>query len=82
MAISQEAFQALPLLKQISLVSLDGLFLTIRRDGPDLVSLFHLPGGFFAEVYYNPIIYEIRTFTSWAFLEPYVTHVDLSELPL
>ncbi|UOQ64872.1 hypothetical protein [Hymenobacter volaticus] len=52
----------------------------------DTVALYHMAGGFFVELFYNPLDNvlqdKLRTFVSTALLEPYASVVNLDDLKL
>ena len=54
MPISYHAFCALSQLEQVPLVWVEGMLITRRWEEEDGVSLYHMEGDFFCEVYLNP----------------------------
>lgn len=83
MPTSHYAFRALPLEQQLPLVWVEGRFLARRWEEEDGVSLYHMEGDFFCEVYLNPETLEIlrlRTFRSIGPLEDYMGHIYLTDL--
>ena len=83
MPTSHYAFRALPFLEQLPLVWVEGTFIARRWEEEDGVSLYHMDGGFFCEVYLNSESLEIlrvRTFTSSGPLEDYACYVRLDDL--
>lgn len=83
MPTSYEHFRLLPFAQQLPLVWVEGSFLARRWEEEDAVGLYHMAGGFFAEVYYhgedNRIV-NVDSFTSSATLEDYSHGIDLRDL--
>ncbi|KAA9338722.1 hypothetical protein F0P96_07845 [Hymenobacter busanensis] len=78
------AFRLLSLEDQLATVWAEGRFLMTRWEEEDAINLYHMPGGFFAEVYYDEEtnhLHRTRTFTSVACLEDYAIYVRLSLPP-
>ncbi|MGI4734450.1 MAG: hypothetical protein ACRYG7_04655 [Janthinobacterium lividum] len=60
----------------------EGTFLTHRELAAGEISFFHLPGGFFVEVYYNPPTSQVlllQSFPSTALLPDYTSSIELPE---
>lgn len=75
-------FNALPYERQLVHVFDEGTFLARRWEEEDGVNLYHLPGGFFVELYYDTHANELvrlRSFRSSVPLEDYVVGVRLPE---
>jgi hypothetical protein len=75
-------FNLLPYERQLVGVFETGTFLARRWEEEDGINLYHLPGGFFVEVYYDTYVNQIvrlRSFTSAAPLEDYAHEVRLPE---
>lgn len=84
MPTSHYAFRALPFDQQARLVWDEGRHLATRYEEVDTVALYHMEGGFFVELFYNPIDNVLQerliTFVSTALLEPYASVVNLDDL--
>ena len=75
-------FNLLPYERQLVAVFDEGTFLARRWEEEDGVNLYHLPGDFFVEVYYDTLANEIarlKSFRSAAPLEDYAAGVGLPE---
>lgn len=76
-------FNQLPYERQLVAVFDTGTFLAWRWEEEDGINLYHLPGGFFAEVYYDKHSNELvrlRSFSSAAPLEDYAAGIQLPGL--
>ncbi|MFD2719943.1 hypothetical protein ACFST9_14540 [Hymenobacter monticola] len=76
-------FDALPYERQLVAIFATATLLARRLEQATCLYLYHLPGGFFAELYYNKDVKEIalfRTFTTSAPLVDYVAGVKLPEI--
>ncbi|MBF9239502.1 hypothetical protein I2I05_19065 [Hymenobacter sp. BT683] len=83
MATSHYDFRALPFEQQLPLVWVEGTFLARRWEEEDGVSLYHMDGGFFCEVYLEVETYKVvrvRTFTRMERLEDYACYVNIDDL--
>jgi hypothetical protein len=75
-------FNALPYERQLVAIFDTGTFLARRWEEEDGINLYHLPGDFFVEVYYDTHVNQIvqlRSFTSAAPLENYTLNIELPE---
>ena len=75
-------FNQLPYGEQLVNVIDTGTFLARRWEEEDGVNLYHLPGGFFVELYYDTHANELvrlHSFTSAAPLEDYAVSVRLPD---
>jgi hypothetical protein len=73
-------FNSLPYERQLVVVFDTGTFLARRWEEEDGINLYHLPGDFFVEVYYDTHVNQIvqlRSFTSAAPLENYTLSIEL-----
>lgn len=73
-------FNQLSFEQQLVAVFDTGTYLARRWEEADGVNLYHLPGGFFVELYYDTHANELvrlRSFTRAAPLEDYVAYVQL-----
>ncbi len=76
------AFNQLPYERQLVAVFATGTFLARRWEEEDGINLYHLPGGFFVELYYDTLANELvrlRSFKSAVPLEDYAVYVRLPE---
>ncbi|TPG59473.1 hypothetical protein [Hymenobacter nivis] len=76
------AFDQLPYGLQLATVFETGTYLARRWEEEDGVNLYHLPGGFFVELYYDTLAEELvrlRSFSSTEPLEDYAASVRLPE---
>ena len=76
-------FNALSYERQVALVFDQARFLTTRWEEEDAVNRYVLPGGPFAEIFYDTHANEItrlRAFTHSALLEDYVVGVQLPRI--
>jgi hypothetical protein len=83
MPTSHYAFRALSLEQQLPLVWQEGTYLARRWKEEDTVALYHMPGGFFCEVYLDEetgTLLRTRTFTSARCLENYTPYILLGDL--
>ena len=67
----------------MALVWQEGTFLATRWEAEDAVNLYHMEGGFFAEVFYDQhqdVLVRTRTFTSRKCLEDYTPYIRLDDL--
>ncbi|UYZ61229.1 hypothetical protein [Hymenobacter latericus] len=67
MATGHYAFRQLDFPQQCRVIWEEGTFLMRRYEEEDAVNLYHLPGGFFAEVYFDQFegkVYRTNSFTS------------------
>jgi hypothetical protein len=83
MPSSYEAFRLLPIEQQLPLVWVEGTFLAKRWEEEDAVGLYHMEGGFFAEVYYDSednSILNVQCFINSACLEDYSHGISLKDL--
>lgn len=83
MSTSYLDFCALPQLQQVPLVWDEGTYLARRWEEEDGVSLYHMDGNFFCEVYLNPDsleILEVRAFTDSERLQEYAYHIQITAL--
>lgn len=83
MPTTHYAFRALGLFDQCHLVLSEGQFLAQRTTDNEGVKLYHMPGGFFAEVYFNVQgrVARVNAFTSTDYLhQHYTTDVQLPPL--
>jgi hypothetical protein len=83
MPTSYSTFCALPQLHQVPVVWVEGTFIARRWEEEDGVSLYHMDGDFFCEVYLNPAsldILEVRPFTDSERLQDYACYVSLNDL--
>ncbi|WP_201980425.1 hypothetical protein [Hymenobacter rubidus] len=84
MPTSYSTFCALPHIQQVPLVWAEGTFIARRWEEEDGVSLYHMDGGFFCEVYLNPDsleILQVQAFTTDSErLEDYACYVTLDDL--
>ena len=75
-------FDLIPYARQLAHVFDGGTFLARRWEEEDGISLYHMPGEFFVEVYYdtraNKLV-RLRSFSSAAPLEDYAAYVRLPE---
>jgi hypothetical protein len=81
--ISHYAFRLLTLPEQLAIVWQEGSFLVTRWEEENAVNLYHMEGGFFAEVYYDQhqdVLLRTRTFTSRNCLEDYTPYIRLEDL--
>lgn len=75
-------FNALPPRQQLSYVYQNGTYLAWRDEPATSVSLYHLPGHFFAEPYYDTYrnqLVRVRSFTGAGPLADYDALVQLPE---
>jgi hypothetical protein len=75
-------FNALPYERQLVHVFDEGTFLARRWEEEDGINLYHLPGNFFVELYYDMYANELvrlRSFHSAAPLENYTFSIQLPE---
>jgi hypothetical protein len=73
-------FNVLPYEQQLAHVFDEGTYLARRWEEEDGVNLYHLPAGFFVELYYDTHANELvrlRSFTSAAPLEDYASYLRL-----
>ena len=85
MPTTYEQFRLLPFEQQLPLVWVEGNFLARRWEEEDAVGLYHMAGGFFAEVYYDGednSILNVDSFTNSAFLEDYSHGIGLGDLTI
>jgi hypothetical protein len=83
MSTSLEAFCALPHIEQVPLVWIEGTFIARRWEEEDGVSLYHMEGHFFCEVYLEPdtlVVHRVEVFTGGPALENYAYFVSLDDL--
>jgi hypothetical protein len=83
MPTNYEQFRLLPFAQQLPLLWVEGTYLARRWEEEDAVGLYHMAGGFFAEVYYHGednSILNVDCFTSSAFLEDYAPGINLGDL--
>jgi hypothetical protein len=76
-------FRLLALPEQLTIVWQEGSFLATRWEEENAVNLYHMEGGFFAEVFYDQhqdVLVRTRTFTSRKCLEDYTPYIRLSDL--
>ncbi len=76
------AFNQLPYERQLGAVFDTGTYLARRWEEAEGINLYHLPAGFFVEVYYDTHANEIvrlRSFSSAEPLEDYAVYVRLPE---
>jgi hypothetical protein len=75
-------FNLLPYERQLVAVFNTGTFLARRWEEEDGINLYHLPGEFFVELYYdihaNELV-RLHSFTSAAPLENYTLYVQLPD---
>ncbi|KAA5541186.1 hypothetical protein [Adhaeribacter rhizoryzae] len=77
-----QVFERLPLEERLQLVWNEGNQLGIRFGRRHNVCLYHLQ-DFFAEIWLDPeeqSVSMVRAFTSTKCLEPYLSHINISEL--
>jgi hypothetical protein len=75
-------FNHLPYERQLVAVFDTGTYLARRWEEEDGINLYHLPGGFFVELYYDTHANELvrlRSFSSPEPLEDYAVSVRLPE---
>jgi hypothetical protein len=85
MPISYEEFRLLPFEKQWPLVWSEGTYLARRWEEEDAVDLYHMAGGFFAEVYYHGednSLLNVDCFTSSTVVEEYAHGIKLGDLAI
>ena len=78
--MTQYEFNALPDERQVVLVFDQARFLATRWEEEDMMNRYVLPGGPFAEIFYDTHANEItrlRAFTRSALLEDYVVDIPL-----
>jgi hypothetical protein len=81
--VSLDEFNLLPYERQLAIVFDEGSFLARRWEEEDGVNLYHLPGDFFVEFYYNTHankLVRLRSFKDATLLEDYVAGIRLPEL--
>jgi hypothetical protein len=75
-------FNLLPYERRLAVVFDEGTFLTHLELVAGEIRLFHLPGGFFVELYLNTHTSQVlllQSFTSTALLEEYMLNIELPE---
>jgi hypothetical protein len=75
-------FNLLPYERQLVAVFTLGTFLAHRTIDEDAINLYHLPGDFFVEVYYNTHTGQVlllQSFTSTMLLENYTSSIELPQ---
>jgi hypothetical protein len=75
-------FNALPYDRQLVAVLDSGTFLATRWEEEDAINLYHLPGRFFVELYYDTHInqiHRVRAFITAGQLEDYAAYIQLPE---
>ncbi|TPG66046.1 hypothetical protein [Hymenobacter nivis] len=75
-------FNLLPYEQQLAAVFDAGTYLARRWEEEDSVNLYHLPGGFFVELYYDTHANELvrlRSFSSSEPLEDYAVGIRLPD---
>ncbi|GAB3572352.1 hypothetical protein [Hymenobacter daeguensis] len=83
MPIPLTDFGALPQPEQLALLAQQGALLTELGQGAYRVKLYHLPGGFFCEVYLDiehRVVLQVLPFTSTDQLDDYTAAITLPEL--
>lgn len=76
-------FDALPCERQLNAIFTTATLLARRLEQATCLYLYHLPGGFFAELYYNKDINQIalfRAYTSSDLLADYVVGINISAI--
>jgi hypothetical protein len=76
-------FNLLPYGHQLVAIFTLGTFLAHRAVDEGDINLYHLPGDFFVEVYYNTHtgrVVQLRSFTNAAPLENYTLSIELLEV--
>ena len=68
--VTHYAFRLLSHDVQLAVVYRDGTYLARRWEEEQGVNLYHLPAGFFAEVYYNPESNEVERVRSFSSARP------------
>jgi len=75
-------FQLLPENEKIELLYKQGVYIGKRKEGTVTVLLYQL-NSFYAEVFYKKYrcyVTKIHCFSSTAFLDPYLTEIDVESL--
>jgi hypothetical protein len=73
-------FRQQPQLQQLATTYAEGHHLATRFDGGLAVLLYHLPAGFFVELWYEPLVnevVEVKSFVKGLPLEPWAELVTL-----
>jgi hypothetical protein len=74
-------FNALPYERQLVHVFDEGTFLARRWEEEDGINLYHLPGGFFVELYYDTYANELVRLWSFQNAEPLENYTLSIKLP-